>query len=138
MSAKNVSDASLLRVGVRANAVLSLVMGLLFVIAASAISDVVAHDIDYWIVVFGFILIGHAALLVVAQKTKNLVRWTWVNLAIIAPYSLAMFLLAIAVVEPAGGKLLVALDGTLVGAVAVLQFVGIRHRALAASAEDAA
>ncbi|MEV8251509.1 hypothetical protein AB0O87_11390 [Microbacterium sp. NPDC076768] len=129
MSAERESRASLLRIGVRINAVLSLLMGVLFVVAASAIADVIRLDIDYWIVVFGFVLIGHAVALVLIQKTSNLVRWTWVNLAIIAPYSLVMISLAIAVVEPADGKMLVALDGILVGAVAVLQFLGIRSAA---------
>lgn len=129
MSAERESRASLLRIGVRINAVLSLLMGALFVVAASAIADVLRLDIDYWIRVFGVALIGHAVGLILIQKTSNLVRWTWVNLAIIAPYSLVMISLAIAVVEPADGKMLVALDGILVGAVAVLQFLGIRSAA---------
>lgn len=129
MSAERESRASLLRIGIRINVVLSLLMGVLFVVAASAIADVIRLDIDYWIVVFGFVLIGHAVALVLIQKTSNLVRWTWVNLAIIAPYSLVMISLAIAVVEPADGKMLVALDGILVGAVAILQFLGIRSAA---------
>lgn len=129
MSAERESRASLLRIGIRINVVLSLLMGVLFVVAASAIADVIRLDIDYWIVVFGFVLIGHAVALVLIQKTSNLVRWTWVNLAIIAPYSLVMISLAIAVVEPADGKMLVALDGILVGTVAILQFLGIRSAA---------
>ena len=53
--------------------------------------------------------------------------WTKLNLAMVGPYPLLMIVLAVAVIEPTGGKALVLLDGVLVGSTALVQFVGLRR-----------
>lgn len=112
--------------GITINAVLSVVVGSLFVIGPSLVGNALDVEIDGWIRLFGVILIGHTLLLAWVRQTQNPVPWVWLNLAMIAPYPLLMMALAATVIEPVGGKALVLVDGVLVGAVALVQYFGLR------------
>ena len=127
MTAHGTTDDSLMRVGVTVNAVLSLAVGSAFLIGASAIGEALGIEIDGWIRLFGVALIGHALILAWVRQAQDPVPWTRLNLAMVAPYPLLMIALAAAVIEPTGGKVLVLVDGTLVGTAALVQYLGLRR-----------
>ena len=127
MTAHGTRDDSLMRVGVTVNAVLSLAVGSAFLIGASAIGEALGIEIDGWIRLFGVALIGHALILAWVRQAQDPVPWTRLNLAMVAPYPLLMIALAAAVIEPTGGKVLVLVDGTLVGTAALVQYLGLRR-----------
>ena len=127
MTAHGTPDDSLMRVGVTVNAVLSLAVGSAFLIGASAIGEALGIEIDGWIRLFGVALIGHALILAWVRQAQDPVPWTRLNLAMVAPYPLLMIALAAAVIEPTGGKVLVLVDGTLVGTAALVQYLGLRR-----------
>ena len=127
MTAHGTTDDSLMRVGVTVNAVLSLAVGSAFLIGASAIGEALGIEIDGWIRLFGVALIGHALILAWVRQAQDPVPWTRLNLAMVAPYPLLMIAVAAAVIEPSGGKVLVLVDGILVGTAALVQYLGLRR-----------
>lgn len=127
MTSRNTPNDSLTRSGVTINALLSLVVGSLFLIGPSLAGNALDVEIDGWIRLFGVILIGHALILGWVRQTQHPAPWTWLNLAMIVPYPLLMVALAATVIEPTGGKALVLIDGALVGAAALVQYLGLRR-----------
>lgn len=127
MTPPTTPNDSLIRLGITVNAALSLIVGALFVVGASAVGEALGVEIDGWIRLFGVVLIGHALILAWVRQVENPAPWTWLNLAMIAPYPLLMVALAVTVIEPSGGKSLALLDGALVGTAALLQYLGLRR-----------
>lgn len=123
------SKRSLLTSSIALNALLSLVLGLVLVLAPSAIGDRLDVDLDGWLRLLGLGLLVHAIMLVVVQRGGQPSAWVWMNLVVITPYPVLMLVLAFtSLVEPNGGKALVIVDGVLVAALAVGQWVGLRRR----------
>ena len=117
----------LLRTGARMNATLSLLTGALLTITPTAVSNQLGLGISPWLRALGIALLAHAGMLEWAARRSEVRQWVRLNVAIIAPYPLAMFALAAAIIEPTSGTALVVVDGALVAVVAGVQWAGLRR-----------
>lgn len=123
----------LARLGLRLNGLLSLVTGLLLVVAAPTVGDWLGVSVDGLLRLFGAALIGHAGFLAWAPGRENVRPWVLANLVMIAPYPLLILGLVLSgTISRSLGQGLALVDGLLVGALAVMQFLGLRDAELPA------
>jgi len=124
------TGGALQRSALLANAAFSLATGTLLAFAAPSVGSWLAVDIDPWLRTLGVLLVGHGGALLWAQRHTDSSLWAKLNLALIAPYPLAMLaLLVFGIVERPLGQLLIALDGVVVGVIAGALWRSIRHSA---------
>ena len=118
---------SSLRTALRANAGFSLSTGLLLTVVPASVAGWLGVETEGWLRALGVALLAHAAVLAVVARLDDPRPLGRVNLLAIAPYPL---LLAATVVvgwvdRPLGVALL-AVDGIVVGMIAVLHVLGLR------------
>ena len=120
--------ASLLDTGLKFNAMLSLLVGLVLLFAPSQIADLLGFDIDRWLRGFGAILVVHAVALAWVAALQSPAPWARANLLVIVPYPAALLALAgSSLIRSTTGRLLLVADALLVGIAAVAQWVGLRN-----------
>ena len=118
-----------LQTAIRSNAVLSVMTGSLLAIAPGAVGEWLGLNLDGWLRALGIALLGHAAVLWWAAGRRSLDWWARMNLAVIAPYPLLMLgLVVTGLVDTGLGRALVLIDGLLVGALAIAQWMGLPTR----------
>ncbi len=111
-----------------ANAVFSLITGLLLALAPATVGGWLDVEVDNWLRVLGIALIGHFAILALLARRPDPRPWARLNLLMIAPYPLLMILLvATGLVARPLGQVLVLADGVVVGLVAVAHWVALRE-----------
>ncbi len=121
---------SQLRPSLLANAAFSAASGALMLIAPSTVSGWLGLDIAGWLRLFGLVLVGHALLIVFLLPRLGVRRSAQLNLLAIAPYPFLMIaVVAAGLVERSLGQGLVLADGAIIGAVAVVQALGLRDHA---------
>lgn len=133
MYADAMTTPQLLRTVLLLNAGFSLASGTLLTIAPDAVATALGADIDGWLRLLGVALVGHAALLLFGATRPDTSGWGKLNLVAIAPYPVAMVAAAL-VVEPTTGVVLVLADGAIIGALAVANWMGLRHVAVPSTA----
>jgi len=126
----------LLSSALAANGAFSFGTGLLLAIAPGTVSDWLGLDIAGWLRIFGVALIGHGFLIAFVLRTQqeNIRRWGLMNLLSVAPYPVLMIIVVATVVSTDLGRLLLLLDGAIVGLFAVGQWLGLRSQPVVATA----
>ena len=113
----------------RVNAAFSLLTGSVLASAPGTVDGWLGTNIAGWLQALGVALIAHGIVLFVVARRAHADRWGWINVALIAPYPLAMVALVVTDAIPRSlGQGLALADGVIVGAMAVAQFVGLRAR----------
>jgi len=116
------------RLGLRLNAGFSLASGLLLALAPGLVGDWLGVSIDIWLRLLGLGLIVHFAILAWAALQPDVGQLTKLNLAAIAPYPFLMVgLVAFGLIDRSLGQGLVLIDGAIVGALALVQYLGLRE-----------
>lgn len=117
----------LLHTAMMGNAGFSALTGAVLTFAPSAAAGWLGVSIDGWLRLLGLALLGHAGVLLDVVRRADVRRWGWINLAAIAPYPLAMFMVvALGWVDRPLGVTLVLFDGLVVGALAAGHAMGLR------------
>lgn len=128
------TNPALLRTALRANAVLSILTGLLLAIAPATVGDWLGVEVDGWLRLLGLGLLGHAIALGVAATQANVRRWGHINLVLIAPYPALLIIVMLAgLVSTGTGRALLAADAAAVGTIAIAHRFGLRAVAPAAA-----
>ena len=113
----------------RANAAFSLFTGSILAIAPHSVDGWLGTDVSGWLRALGVGLLGHGIVLFVVARRPDAARWGWINVAMVAPYPLAMVaLVATDAIPRSLGQGLAIADGVIVGAMAAAQFAGLRTR----------
>lgn len=116
--------------GLTLNAAFSFATGLMLTAAPGVIGDWLGVSINGWLRALGVILLGHASVLMWASRQTSIVSWTKVNVAAIAPYPVLMLgVIVWGAVDTPLGRALVLFDALVVGALAVMQWTGLRNTA---------
>ena len=113
-----------LRLSLLANAVLSLLTGLLIGAFAARLGPALGLNDALWLQAFAVLLLVHFVVLMIVHRRSDVRLWTQLNLICVGPYP--FLLLAYLVFGPdrqAGAGTLVLADALAVGAVAVWQFL---------------
>ncbi len=119
------TDKALLTMMLRANAIFSLLSGIVLAAAPSTVGGWLGVDIDGWLRLFGLALLLHAVVLSVAARTEPVDRWAMINLVMISPYPLLMIVAAIGFVDEPLGRVLVLADGLVIATIPAGHWAGL-------------
>ncbi len=122
------TNQPLLRSALSSNAGFSAASGLVLTFLPGAIGEAIGVDATWLLRAFGVALLGHAVLLWAVLPGRAIEAWAKLNLATIAPYPLAMVLVAALVADGGVGRALVLADGLAIGMIAVALAIGLRTR----------
>ena len=110
------------------NAGFSAASGLVLTLAPGAIGEAIGVDAQVLLRVFGLVLAVHAVMLLTVVRLPDVERWAKLNLAAIAPYPVAMVVVAATVAGSGSGVALVLADGVAIGLIAAVIAAGLRDR----------
>ena len=121
-----------LRTALATNAGFSAASGLVLTVMPGEVAGAVDIDAAWLLRGFGIALLGHAAILFLVLRGDRIERWAKLNLAMIAPYPVAMLVVAASIAGEGSGRVLVLADGAAIALIAAMLAAGLRTSTSAA------
>ena len=125
------SQSNLLQKAIRANAVFSGLSGLVFLLAAGPIAELMGLAQPAFLSVTGILLLLYMPTLLAAARKNPVPKWiAWliIDLDILWVIGSAVLIFTALVPLTAAGKWLIAIQADIVALFAIVQFIGLRRQ----------